>query len=532
MFGRIVICGRCNNGIDISTVLGDSYNAQLSDLEVLVPSTAPVASNKQRRAVQNLLPRLEESSRTIDLAIEGLEARLESLRETRQRLTDVYERQCSIVAPIRCLPPEILPLVFRESSPVTLLKPRDIYEVWRERTTLMLVCRHWNLVALSAPQLWNVACFFAGFQRNRKRHALLPRLLHMWLKRAGSAPLDVILCPSFYASCGNATLCDILLPFHRQWKTVTITPYLPRPKQSLQKVFEGTLPFLEKLVLAPGPSRRDRRYHLLPLLFTSPHLKSLELHEIVYSDFPLPANQLTHIHFYSVKVSWTDMRNLFKSSGCLETLEISSGLHITDRTTTSDEEGIILPHLKTWTTRDDIFTGNLLWQIVTAPALLHFTVISTIVFNGVLPDILGLFQRSGCPLASLCLRTQTNFAPAFEDDVLDIIHVVPTITSLTVDVPFKQELWSAFCGSAEGGDPSASQLKVLRTWVENEGQLKNFLGLLKVLQSRKKGGGMRKVKNLDIIFRDQNDAGKLPPTFAAVLRKKGISVQYGDSLEG
>lgn len=527
MFSPVPICGHCAYRIDPSQVLGDSYETTLNDLEAFLPSTASIPPGESMARLRSFLGGLEESKRILDQEIEALESSLDRLKKTRQRLADVYDRQHSIVAPIRRLPTEILPLIFHEFSPVTALRPRDFARVWRERTVLMLVCRIWLQTSVSVPSLWNTLNFIAISRGPRPNS--FPRLLHMWLTRAGDMPLEIMLGPSFYERCGNEALYEVLLPFRKRWQIATITPYLYDLKQSLETPYHGELQLLEKLILVPGHSRHEsaESMALFPLVLTSPLLKSLEIHDNIYSDFSLPIYQITNLELRNVRAFWEDTKDLLRSAVHLESLEITYGMLLKDRPFQIPLEGINMPRLNKWTIRlpclgegDD---SDLLIRTFITPSLYQFCLICTVTRDeAALDNIAAFFRRSRCRLKTLVLHSQRAADSNIDIDILPVIRAVPTITSLTIDLPSVPTLWNALCVGAEDGEITSPHLMVLRIWFRRH-KSAYYEELLDAIRTRRATKGVQRIRKLTLLS-NESLAELFQGEYCRALEEEGVSL--------
>lgn len=483
-FSTLSLCDHCDHCVDLSAISRDLCSIASSPTEGFVPSTAGPPPEEQIKLVRNLLERLEDLTRTLDQEINSLETRLEDVRKTRQQVSDVSLLQRSILAPIRRLPPEILPTIFREYSPVSMLTYRDVTELWRERTTLMLVCRLWNHIVLFTPQLWNVLILIVD--RKIRHPASLPRLLYTWLRRTGHMPLTVVLDLSFYQLCGNEALCDVMFPFHKRSKTMTITPYVFHTKSSLQKFLQGDFQLLEKLIMVPGKAQSRPAHHkkLLPLTPNFPRLKALEMHQDIYTGFPFPAHQITTMCLHDVYATWVEIADLLRSTANLSKLDISH--FMLEGVVTERESGEInLPCLKWLTVQlDCLYVGepcDRLFRSLVAPALLHLNIHCDSISPDVVDNVTDMVRRSRCSLKSLSLL-KSDYCPLdLDENILRAIQATPTITTLVVNILSVQMLLSAFRLGVEDRVTAIPQLKTLKIRIQREPQVPHLQGLLNAI---------------------------------------------------
>ncbi|KAI0789761.1 hypothetical protein C8Q75DRAFT_717980 [Abortiporus biennis] len=223
--------------------------------------TDPSRGSGTRRAQGQLsIPHLRE-------ALNSLESKMASLLNERDMLESRLEQAVRLQSPVQRLPTELLSSIFVTA---VLGSGEDLLML----STVMLVCRHWNNVALDTPLLWSRVV--AG-----TRHSLVKA--RRKLERSKSAPLHI--CVDFsprmeHTSVSTESIAnamELLRTSIWRWKTFRlIVPNRPQAHAALM-LCRDEAPQLELLSVRILHSMQDDHYsHHPPLPLFNGRTPSLQ----------------------------------------------------------------------------------------------------------------------------------------------------------------------------------------------------------------------------------------------------------------
>ncbi|KAK7041624.1 hypothetical protein VNI00_009219 [Paramarasmius palmivorus] len=181
--------------------------------------------------------------------IEELRERMHAEQKKMKVLEWKHGRFQALVAPVRCLPPEILSriLLLTLQNDGEFRNSNSFHGCWNSATIdYATVCAHWRRVVYSTPQLW--AAF--SVKVNQEHDNDLPDTFGRFLSRSANATLDIQL---FLHGSGRSILAtlSILFDVRHRWRRL-----------ALWGLYEALMPFLVTLRERPG----------------HPWMKTLEIH--------------------------------------------------------------------------------------------------------------------------------------------------------------------------------------------------------------------------------------------------------------
>src|ERR1700683_838801 len=127
----------------------------------------------------------------IDCEIARLKDSAGELQHKRAALLTYTKNHTALVAPVRCLPPEILSEIFLHCMDPRWFGPEyNFHENPRlDKMPLLLgeICSRWRSIALSTPRLW--ASFSLSIRPKYLNSDV--ELAKTWLSRSGTCPLSI-----------------------------------------------------------------------------------------------------------------------------------------------------------------------------------------------------------------------------------------------------------------------------------------------------------------------------------------------------
>ncbi|KAE9397862.1 hypothetical protein BT96DRAFT_822742, partial [Gymnopus androsaceus JB14] len=147
------------------------------------PSTAELKSLKE------LLIHPQHELSRMETEIDRVQTLLNSLLSEKQKIKEYIEAHRALASPVRQIPPETLSEIFIQCLPTEPSYPvRDLNEAPLLLTT---VCRHWRIVSLNTPLLWNSLHLFLPPHLSSDVCSRRVAGAKLWLKRSGSLPLFI-----------------------------------------------------------------------------------------------------------------------------------------------------------------------------------------------------------------------------------------------------------------------------------------------------------------------------------------------------
>ncbi|KAJ7152331.1 hypothetical protein C8R46DRAFT_1197584, partial [Mycena filopes] len=189
----------------------------------------------------------------------------------------------SQLAPIRCLPTEVLASILTDPCFGAPSLTGSVAVVGRMADPVTVVSSHWRATALSTPQFWSVFCVSLSAPEG------ISELLQLYLDRSGNCPLNLMIRNKYDAQPNHDILARLLSTSER-WATLNLdmeTQYLP-----LFEPVRGHLPLLERLGLHGHTPRQRTTTNAFQL---APKLTALDF-SISADVLPsLPLKQLKHL---------------------------------------------------------------------------------------------------------------------------------------------------------------------------------------------------------------------------------------------
>lgn len=149
-------------------------------LAVLSQSSG-VPSTSERREIEEML---EQSITEMD----GLEAEMERVLLQQAALNKRIQACRDVLAPVRHLNRDMLQEIFLNCLPT---KHNTVMSVREAPLLLMLVCRHWQDVAINTAGLWASVHIVIPSQRTVPRVPNFIGAIDSWLMKSKSLPIDI-----------------------------------------------------------------------------------------------------------------------------------------------------------------------------------------------------------------------------------------------------------------------------------------------------------------------------------------------------
>ncbi|KAJ7673716.1 hypothetical protein DFH06DRAFT_1173112 [Mycena polygramma] len=225
-----------------------------------------------------------------DEAIHAIQETLTRLILERKALQDYSDGCCSLFAPVRRLPPEILAEIFALCRPVQLriFDPSEDYpEDAAERVSqshllpLSQVCCSWRETVIGTPKLWGTIETVLLSNHDEEIGSLSRSI-----QRSASCPLTIHFAAT--TASGAKAGFDLLAPHSFRWHSLDI--FVHTALLTVLGSVEGQLPVLQRLEIGGST-------HLLHDIFTvAPELTHVTLAPDAHSEPPsLPWNQLREV---------------------------------------------------------------------------------------------------------------------------------------------------------------------------------------------------------------------------------------------
>ncbi|KAJ7181298.1 hypothetical protein C8R43DRAFT_968867 [Mycena crocata] len=282
-------------------------SGKLSDPDERVHIRNLLRSNSEAPAqLPSTIAALAAELARYDIEMAKLQNRLDDLAAERAAFQAHYDDCCSMFAPIRRLPSEILIEIFatrsrffeRETEPMPTETER-LANV--PLLTLSQVCLRWHRIALGTPSLWASIDLGNGPSTDPAYIAKSMKLLQSALDRSAPCPLSITIKAGLDGA-PYAPACRLLAQHSVRWKSATFMCRFHSLRHF--SAVKGNLPILEKLAIAVG---RDTT-GALDLFQVAPSLKTVVLvtNSGKFSTLlNLPVEQLDHLRIASVEGNGT-----------------------------------------------------------------------------------------------------------------------------------------------------------------------------------------------------------------------------------
>ncbi|SJL15136.1 uncharacterized protein ARMOST_18621 [Armillaria ostoyae] len=414
-----------------------SYEADIRDIDM-----------EESRLVQFIA----DMKNRISLAEQNVDA----LRQERQSISDAIIERKRILNPVRRLPAEILLRIFRLTTTFPIPRSHsekeeqegwDIHPPKNMLWTIEGVCRQWNMVVVSFPELWsfiNIIITDDNFS-DTARGTAYGRVLGVQLDRSRNHLLSLsIWNDDNHSSFIKLPTAIAIILFSFSTRVESLHLYLPAQIISDIPSLHLTLPSLNQLCIFPTNLGAMEHYQGLDL-FRCPNLRFMHVVDVVAPlfHFQLPWAQITTFTsdsaLYSEHPSGPNPQTCLLVMQKLTQLE-ECHLRLELGTPEGDWTGEPLPVvcsdlrvlvLSSWGFDSHLPLKELLDELVT-PALTHLQVVSCQNYTSrdseeTFTAIRALLERSGPP----CITTlHFDHGCVLTEDLLQVLKTCPTLEDI------------------------------------------------------------------------------------------------------
>ncbi|KAK0431423.1 hypothetical protein EV421DRAFT_2041284 [Armillaria borealis] len=423
--------------------------------------------------------------------ISRAEKNVDALRQERQSISDAIIERKRILNPVRRLPAEILLRIFRLTNTFPISRSHsekeeeegwDIHPPKNMLWTIEGVCRQWNMVVVSFPELWssiNIIITDNNFS-DTARGIAYGRVLGMQLDRSRNQLLSLSIWNdddhSSYVKLPTA-IAFILFSFSTRVESLHL--YLPAQIISDIPSLHLTLPSLNELCIFPTNLGVMEHYHGLEL-FRCPNLRSMHVVDVVAPlfHFQLPWAQMTTFTsdsaLYSEHPSGPNpqtcllvMQKLTQLEECHLRLELGTP----EGGWTGEPLPVVCSDLRvlvlsSWGFDSHLPLKELLDELVT-PALTRLQVVSCQNYTSrdseeTFTAIRGLLERSGPPHIT---TLHFDHGCVLTEDFLQVLKTCPTLEDIHLtdidDGAISDETLLQLTLKVDGTTPLVSRLHTL-----------------------------------------------------------------------
>ncbi|KAJ6569276.1 hypothetical protein B0H19DRAFT_1350209 [Mycena capillaripes] len=336
----------------------------------------------------------------IDAEMTELQARLDHLAMVRIPVAEALQ---SIVYPILTIPPEITAEIFLHHVADHPLRLPYSYANLNGPPLLACICRTWRQIALNLQVIWSDITV---------ERIATESLLQCCLARAGGSLLTLDMD---FRGENPERLFTAAAQYCMQWET--FKTWLDFPLAFPVDQVEGRILRLRKLVLTAYYAVQNDFDTTTPItaFCEAPQLREVDLDEVPLPSIKLPWVQLTHLTCWRIDAA--QIVEILLETRHLEKLTIH---WLKDPSSDAIPAPLPLPSLHALAISDD---GSLdFLESVTLPMLEILDIRSG--SHRRLPQVLGLFARSGCRLRSISMSdTGHSFS-------LPILEAMPAASEL------------------------------------------------------------------------------------------------------
>ncbi|KAF5372157.1 hypothetical protein D9758_005103 [Tetrapyrgos nigripes] len=364
----------------------------------------------------------------------ALESTLKTLKQEQESL-QVYLNRCrSAVAPIRCLPFEIMDHIFVLASECNRFSLDAALHKDPIAFSLAAVCRSWRDVALATPRIWSSLAIriMQGERWLELRSDSLTTVIDLCLARSRHLPLSVTLDLQNINSIPRTVMERLVSESHR-WCNLTISLNSRLGRFAEEKIL-STITELPALAALECSNATDALVRLSQGLKKAPKLASLKL---VNSEWPhqkianmssltsleldgdvVPEGtewvprcpNLTHLSLWALQTtrSYRRVRDIPAGSRSITSLSVMLWTHV------------------------DCVTGELLRNLE-LPLLTSLSLTGPSEYPGpcekALNTLWGCISHSGCTLSSLRLDN----VPIDDKAFITLLKLIPSLTEIIID---------------------------------------------------------------------------------------------------
>lgn len=366
-------------------------------------------STSQSSNVRETISSTQSQITQIDNQLTRLMACVTELKHKRNILGKYTDMLTVLIAPIRCLPPEILSEIFLHCiQPHSFDSPYYSPNARLDRAPWLIthVCSRWRSIALSTPRLW--ASFALTIRPKYLRSDVL--LAKTWLWRSGKCLLSIHLESEGKYHNTMFSLMEVFLLHCERWYDVRLS--LPVPVMNSLSAAKHRLPMLRKLSIVGACATACNMFEY------APQLRFFRLNSIVpLSMIKVPWRQLQHCD--------TGTRT---TSCCLDLLRLTPNLESCivslHSPLYSPQPAVQLAHLRSLTIHGA--AAHLLDQLL-VPNLCEVFVNVSFGVQIATPQLISFLLR--CPIQKLSFYSHSNY-PHHDHEVLQLLQASPTLVEL------------------------------------------------------------------------------------------------------
>ncbi|KAK0184176.1 hypothetical protein F5146DRAFT_1076260 [Armillaria mellea] len=390
--------------------------------------------------------------------ISRAEQNVDALRQERQSISDAITERKRILNPVRRLPAEVLLRIFRQTT--TFPMPRfhsedEEKEGWAIHPpknilwTIEGVCKPWNMVVVSFPELWssiNIVITDDNFS-DTARGIAYSRLLGTQLDRSRNQLLSLCIWnDDDHSSIIKLPTAIAIILFSFSTRLQSLHLYLPAQIISEIPSLHLTLPSLNELSIFPTNLGAIEHYQGLDL-FRCPNLRSIHVVDMVAPlfHFELPWTQVTT--FTSDSASYSEHPSGPNPRTCLLAMQKLTQLeecHLRLELETPDFEGgwtgeplpVVCSDLRVLALSSWGFVGHMplkeLVDEIVAPALTQLQIVCCQHYyqrdsEETFTAVRDLLERSGPPPIT---TLHFNHGCVLKEDLLQILKACPTLEDI------------------------------------------------------------------------------------------------------
>ncbi|KAJ7117452.1 hypothetical protein C8R44DRAFT_790751 [Mycena epipterygia] len=378
-------------------------------------------------AIREFVARGSARRTCLDAKIASLRASLDALLQERNPLDAEIRKHEGALSPLRCMPTELLSLIFKYTLPPHTPGARS--GPW----VIGAVCSRWRTIVLSQPSLWSSIVLDFTELEDARTIDETQATLDAHLERSGNSPLNVTFIFSEDAMGAEYALwmLDTLADHCERWETLTISG--PDTIYARLADIRGDLPLLRQMHVTIWPDGLEFDGPL-DIFEVCPKLQ-----DVSFIDYgtpvaaKLPFSQLLR---FNATDSWTDHLTTLRSASNL----VDCALYCTGPVSVPPGT-VTLPHLRRLSLSES--TKEVL-DSLDVPAL------QELYYCDHPRELHSFLQR--LPQLQKLVVTESPSAP----DISRILHAAPRITTLGLHlhIDLASDLFSVFALPTQSGQPN------------------------------------------------------------------------------
>lgn len=391
----------------------------------------------------------------LDIEITRAQLALELLTGERKAVQDMIDSHWALLSPIRQIPNEILQRIFGFCLHA---KRNPVMHESEAPLLLRRICRHWKNVSEDSPRLWSGMHIVTNNGRRLGQTAAVAQenidRMETWLGWSKSVPLDISLfnpCDNFTSTVKSHTpdFLQAIQHFSNRLRSIALSMPQIEIADAASKFIGGgdVVPLLESFSysdLRTDDAHSSELTHAFMFLNGAPNLHRFSISCVgIFPPLQLPWQQLTEISI----ISHQCRRELGGEMPWLEMLEACTSLEVCSLTyrhgpsaPITSHRQITLPHLgrlcicSPWVNpiRHPSHPPRSLLDSLTLPNLTELES-SSHLGVAVAFFILGLLERSSCPLEKLVLKETDGTLNV--DYLRQCFQLIPDLSELQITLP-------------------------------------------------------------------------------------------------